>query len=157
LNPHIETDCKIVLSGHEYESGGSWILKNKKTNLHEGILYRLGEIKRLNQYSNKSIGFIGTWNGKTKVKAYFLNEWISNFGDTRQVVYFMWDGKPFYGIYYKTNSDIIRVKELKKKPDFFLNFDFAPTCSECGYVFDNPYNNCKCEVIDNKNLEAVQE
>ena len=65
----IETDCKIKLDGHEFESGGSYLMLNKKDKL-TGILYRLGEITSLNQYENKNIGFVGSWDGKFKIKAY---------------------------------------------------------------------------------------
>ena len=113
----------ILLEGKVFEGMGSYIMPNQKGML-EGILYQTGEIKKLSQYSNMNIGFVGSWDGTFKVKAYYLNSWISNFGDERQAVYFMIKDKPFYGIYYKTNSDIVRIRELKKKPDFFANMIF---------------------------------
>ena len=113
----------IIHNGKTFEGMGSYLMPNKK-GLMDGILYCIGDIKKLSQYRNLNTGFVGSWDSSFKVKAYFLNEWVSNFGDTRQLVYFMINGKPFYGIYYKTNSDIIRVKELKTKPEIFLNFVF---------------------------------
>lgn len=114
----------IIHEGKTFEGMGSFLMPNSENGRLEGILYHLGDLKKLNQYRDTSLGSVGSWDSSFKVKAYYLNSWISNFGDERQSVYFMIKGKPFYGIYYKTNSDIIRVKELKKKPEFFLNFVF---------------------------------
>lgn len=107
-----------------FEGLGSYLIPNKEGILM-GIMYRLDKINpthsliKINgNWKNQSKGFIGSWNGELKIKAYYFNEWISNFGDTRQSVYFILKNKAFHGIYYKTNSDIIRVKELKNIPPF---------------------------------------
>lgn len=115
----------IIHEGKTFEGMGSYLMPNPKTGRLEGILYNGNETKKLNQYNNSSIGYIGSWDGTLKIKAYFTHKWISNFGDTRQAVYFMMDNKPFYGIYYKTNSDIIRVRELKNKDSLPINLDFV--------------------------------
>lgn len=99
----IEKDCIFEMDGKSFESGGSWLLVNKKTGLLGGILYAF-------QKENK----IGSWNGKLKINAVFGNEWYSNFGDKRQTVKFEYKGKKFTGTYYKSAGDLVRVKEVKK-------------------------------------------
>jgi hypothetical protein len=98
----IENDCSIVLEGKTFSNGGAFIGKRKDNGKLGGILYAYPKEDK-----------VGTWDGKTKFNAFFGNEWTSNMRDKRQSVYFSYDGKKFYGVYYKTNSDIVRVRELK--------------------------------------------
>ena len=99
----VETDCIFTFgNGKSFESGGSFLLRNKKTNKLEGLFYAFEEE-----------GKVGTWDGSIKVKSTFTHEWYSNMGDKRQSVYFTWDNVPMYGVYYKTNSQIVRAKQTK--------------------------------------------
>ena len=104
----IETNATIKIKGKKFTSGGSYILKNKKTKKLEGILYA---------YPNDKA--VGTWDGKTKIPASYGKEYSGNLGDVRQTIKFSKNGKNFTGTYYKSGSDIVRVKEtgtnLKKK------------------------------------------
>lgn len=97
----IENNCVIKHEGKSYKSGGSFIGKSKGGKMG-GVMYAYPK-------ANK----VGTWDGKRKFDAFFGNEWISNMRDIRQSVYFSYEGKKFYGIYYKSNSDIVRVREIK--------------------------------------------
>lgn len=101
---YIERDAKIKLMGKEFESGGAFFAKRRKDNLMGGIVYA---------YPKE--GKIGNWIGTWKVPAHFGHEWLSNMGDTRQNITFHVGNKGFTGTYFKSGSEIIRVKELKKK------------------------------------------
>jgi len=103
-NSFIESDCKINFDGREYESGGSWLLRRVKDNKLVGILYA---------YDKEDC--VSSWSGDLKIPAHFGNEWYSNFGDKRQSVYFTYCGKNFYGVYYKSGSCIVRVREIKER------------------------------------------
>lgn len=92
----IEKDC--LFKG--VSSGGAFIGLNTKTGLKGGVMYAYPK-------ENK----IGSWDGKLKIKAVYTSEWMSNMGDMRQMVYFNYKGKSFYGVYYKTGGSIVRVKE----------------------------------------------
>jgi len=98
----IDQDCKISAQGMSFTSDGAFILRNIKTNKLGGILYAYPKEKK-----------VGNWHGSIKIRAYFGREWYSNIGDKRQSIYFIYEGVSFYGVYYKTNSDIVRVKEIK--------------------------------------------
>ena len=121
----IETDCKIEFEGKTFESGGSFLVPNRKTGKLEGLLY--ASIKEPEQKAqlNTNLGVwplsnwgtkgtVSSWDGSIKIDALFLNEWQSNMGDIRQVVRFEYEGKKFSGIYYKSGSDIVRVKETEQ-------------------------------------------
>jgi len=101
-----ETSCTFSHESREVTSGGSWIGRHRKTGKLVGLLY---------VYPNE--GKIGTWQGDKKVPVRFGREWRSNMGDTRQGVWFTWDGVQFSGIYYKSGSDIARVKEVGEPHD----------------------------------------
>ena len=91
----------IILDGKEFASGGGFLLKDKNGKFG-GLLY-----------AYEKEGKIGDWSGKCKVSAHFGNIWCSNMGDKRQSVYFSYDGHNFYGVYFKSNSDIVRVREIE--------------------------------------------
>jgi len=94
---------KLKLKGKVFKSGGAWLLKHKKTGMLGGVLYAYPKEKK-----------VGDWIGKWKVPAKFGGEWVSNMGDKRQHVKFNIGKKRFSGIYFKSGSDIIRVRQLKK-------------------------------------------
>jgi len=98
----IDQSCSINLQGMTFTSDGAFILRNIKTNKLGGILYAYPK-------ENK----VGNWDGTIKVSAYFGREWYSNMGEKRQAVYFTYNKISFYGVYYKTNSDIVRVRQIK--------------------------------------------
>jgi len=98
----IETKCCITHKGVSFCSGGSFLVQRKDNGKYEGLLY-----------AYEKTGEVGSWDGSIKIKALFLNEWISNFGDTRQIVYFKYQDKLFSRIYFKSGSDIVRAKEVK--------------------------------------------
>jgi hypothetical protein len=100
----IDHDCKIGIQGITFTSDGAFILRNTKTNKLGGVLYAYPK-------ENK----VGNWNGSIKVRAYFAREWYSNIGDKRQSVYFTYEGIYFYGVYYKSNSDIVRIKQIERR------------------------------------------
>lgn len=100
----VETEATITHKGHKFTSGGSYLLKNKKTKKLSGILYA---------YPNESK--VGTWDGKVKFPARFEKEYHGNMGDLRQVVHADIKGKKFVGTYYKQNSDIVRVQQVGSK------------------------------------------
>lgn len=97
----IETNASIKIKGKKFTFGGSYLLKNKKTKKLEGILYA---------YPNDKA--VGTWDGKTKIPADYGKEYTGNLGDQRQTIHFSKDGKKFTGTYYKSSSDIVRVKQI---------------------------------------------
>ena len=99
----IEKDCCITFGGKKFCSGGSLLGLNRKTGKHQGLFYAYPETKE-----------VGTWDGKKKVRAKYLSTWINNMGDRRQSVYFTWDNLRMYGVYFLTNSSIIRAKEIKE-------------------------------------------
>jgi len=98
---HVEIGT-MEFEGKKFTSGGSSLGRHKETGRLGGILYA---------YPKESK--VGTWNGKEKYPAEFGNEWRGNMGDVRQQVSFTMNGKKFSGIYFKSGSDIVRVKEKK--------------------------------------------
>jgi hypothetical protein len=102
--PFIEKGCKVRFKGKSFESGGSFIGKHKKTGKFGGILYA---------YPRESK--VGDWKGTWKVPAKFGYEWTSNMGDRRQTVEFDVGKRKFTGTYFKSGSDIVRVREKAKK------------------------------------------
>ncbi len=100
----IDQDCSIVIKGRTFTSGGAFIAQNRKTNKLEGIVYAYPQEHK-----------VGNWHGSLKIHAYYGNEWCSNMGDKRQSIYFAYKGISFYGVYYKSNSDIVRVRQLAGK------------------------------------------
>lgn len=108
-NTFIEQECTINFKGKQFTCGGSWLCRNIKTGLREGILYHF-PVKE-NGYTNH---FIGSWDGSKKVHAVRLNAWKNNFGDERNHFYFIMDGIKFYGI-SSGDNDIVRVKEYKNQ------------------------------------------
>lgn len=99
----LEDNCTIEIDGKSFTSGGSFIGKHRKTGLLGGCLYAYPK-------ENK----IGSWNGEIKIPCKFKNQWLSNMGDTRQLIYFEYKGHKFWGIYYKSSGDLVRIKEVKK-------------------------------------------
>ena len=106
----MEKDCTFSFQGKTFESGGSFIGLNPKTGKHGGIVY-----------AYEKDGQVGNWHGDVKVRATFGKEWRSKlvtpqatYRSVRQSVYFTWNGINFYGVYCKSNGDIIRVREIKK-------------------------------------------
>jgi hypothetical protein len=73
-------------------------------------------------YAFPKTGEVGTWDGRKKVKAKFGKEWMSNMGDLRQAVKFNWKNKNFVGTYFKSGSDVVRVKEIKSEPRIEIVF-----------------------------------
>ena len=86
--------------GNHSESG-AWILEHRDNGLFAGMLYA---------YPKESK--VGSWDGSLKIPALFLNEWYSNMGDKRQLVHFEYQRRRFSGTYYKSNSDLVRIREL---------------------------------------------
>lgn len=118
----IESDCVLNFNGCEFSSGGAYLLKRKETGKLEGLLYMYQE-KTSEPYTDKygrKYGasyryYVGTWDGSQKVNAITGKEWLSNFGDKRQSIWFSWNGLYFYGIWYKSNSDIVRCRQITQK------------------------------------------
>ena len=103
----IEQDCVIEHQGRKFESGGAYIGRHRKTGRLGGILYVIREESKPT--------YVGSWDAQMKVPARFGCSWTSGFGDTRQSVYFELEDKPFYGIWYKSGSEIVRCREVKKR------------------------------------------
>ena len=99
----LETECAFKFqNGKSFTTeSGAWILELKDTGLFIGILYA---------YPKESK--VGSWDGSLKIPALFLNEWYSNMGDRRQLVHFEYQWRRFSGTYYKSNSDLVRIREL---------------------------------------------
>lgn len=93
---YIEKDCIIEHEGRKFESGGAVIANG------QAILYAYEKDKA-----------VGTWHGDKKYPAYYGHEWRSCFGDKRQSVYFSIDNVKYYGVYYKSGSDIVRARAIK--------------------------------------------
>ncbi len=96
----LDQDCTIELDGRKFTSGGAFIGQDKNGRLG-------GQL-----YAFESDNQVGNWDGSIKINARFCTKWQSNFGDYRQSVYFEYQGVSFYGIYYKTNSDIVRCRQI---------------------------------------------
>lgn len=92
----------ITHEGRAFTSGGAHIGTHKTTGKMGGVLYAFPK-------ENK----VGSWDGKLKLPAHFGKEYRDNFGGTRQTVYFKYQGKEFVGIWFKSQGDIVRVKEIK--------------------------------------------
>jgi len=93
----------IVHKGKKFTSTGAFLGKHKKTGLLGGILYAFPKE-----------GKVGDWAGKKKYNAKFGKEWASSFGDIRQSVKVRIGDKEFTGTYFKSGSDIVRIREKKK-------------------------------------------
>ncbi|RPI56247.1 MAG: hypothetical protein EHM49_00730 [Deltaproteobacteria bacterium] len=98
----LEQKCTIEFQGKTFESGGAFIGINRKTGKRDGIVY-----------AYQGEGKVGNWHGDIKVPAVFGREWTSSFGDIRQSISFTWKEMRFSGIYFKSGSDIVRVREIK--------------------------------------------
>lgn len=98
----IEQDCTFSVEGKTFTSGGSYLVPNKRGRL-VGLFYA---------YPKEDS--IGNWSGDLKIPARYSTEYYSNFGDKRQTLYFEYEGKAFIGIWYKSGSDIVRVREVRK-------------------------------------------
>ena len=98
----IETGCRINISGKEYESGGSYLLKRKDNGRLEGILYAYPKEKS-----------VGSWDGSLKIPAVFGRPFLTNFGVRWQHIWFSYQGHKFIGTNYNLDSqDNVHVKEL---------------------------------------------
>lgn len=116
----IETECKIELDGREFSAGGAFLAKRVDNGKFGGILYAYettipGQTQARDAVIDKKIVSVGTWDGSQKVKCMTGQEYRSNFGDMRQSVWFRWEGRFFWGTWYKTNSDIVRCIEITEK------------------------------------------
>ena len=98
-----DVKCTIEIEGKKFTSGGAFIGKDKNGK-YGGLLYAY---EKTNQ--------VGNWDGSIKVNAIFGRGWKSNFGDIRQSVWFTYKGTCFYGVYYKSNSDIVRCRQIIKQ------------------------------------------
>jgi hypothetical protein len=110
----IEQKCCIELSGHKFCSGGSWLCENVKTGKFEGMLYACHK-------PDPEIGMhVSSWDGSLKIRAnYWKKDYRDNFGGLRQDVYFVYNGRYFWGKWYgKEWSDIIRCVEISEKSYF---------------------------------------
>jgi hypothetical protein len=96
----VEHDCKLSIQGKEFSSGGSCIIS--KDGKAKGLLY-----------AYPKDGKVGTWDKSKTFPAKFGTSYRSNMGDERQIVHTNIDGKNFVGTYFKTNSDIVRLRETK--------------------------------------------
>lgn len=105
----VETDCKIKFQNYEISANGSWLLKNEKTNLLEGMLYLVS--KKHNTTINY---FVTTWDNSQQWHAVLMNRWRSNFGDIRQSFFLIINGIKFYGL-NAGNNDIVRIKQYKNQ------------------------------------------
>lgn len=99
----LEQECVFEFEGRKFESGGAYIGRHKETGRLEGLLYVHRE--------DGEPRYVGSWGGGLRIPARFGREWRSAFGDLRQSVYFTMEGTPFYGIYYKSGSAIVRCRE----------------------------------------------
>ena len=97
----LDQDCTIELAGKKFTSNGAFIGKDKN-NKRGGLLY-----------AYEKTGQVGNWDGSIKVNAHFGHEWQNNMSDIRQSVYFAYEGHNFYGVYYKSGSDIIRCRQIQ--------------------------------------------
>jgi len=96
----VDTDCTIEIQGQKFTNAGAFIGKDKNGK-YGGLVY-----------AYEKDGMVGNWDGSIMLKAHFGNEWTSNMGDIRQSVYFTYEGTKFYGVYYKSNSDIVRCRQI---------------------------------------------
>lgn len=96
-----DVECTIEFEGKKFTSGGAFIGKDKNGK-YGGLLYADEKTKQ-----------VSNWDGSIKINAYFGREWQNNMGDVRQSIWFTYKGIKFYGLYYKTNSDIVRCQQVK--------------------------------------------
>jgi len=99
----IERDCIIEHDGHKFESGGSYLLKRQDNGKYQGILY-----------ANPKTNEVTSWDGKSRIPAYFGKVFNSNFYNCkRQYCWFTYEGHKFIGINYSVDwQECITVKEL---------------------------------------------
>ena len=97
----VEEACTITFQGKSFTSGGGWIMRRKDTGKREGMLY-----------AHESEKTVSSWDGSIKYPAHVGHVWRSNMGDTRQSVSFKANGRNFSGVYFKSGSDIVRVREV---------------------------------------------
>lgn len=103
---HFETNARIELDGKSFEAMGSWIQKNPKTGLREGVLY-----------VNTSERTVSTWMGDKKVPCeitntyeYYWMGWLI----TNVYFRFTWDGVKYYGTLHNADfNQAARVREYK--------------------------------------------
>jgi hypothetical protein len=105
----IEQECVFEHEGRQYEAGGSFIGRHRKSGRLGGLLYVYRTEGRPSH--------VGSWGGDLKVPARFCREWQSNMGDMRQSVYFEMEDTPFFGVWYKSMNDIVRCREIGGGPD----------------------------------------
>jgi hypothetical protein len=66
-------------------------------------------------YAYPKEGKVGNWRGTWKTPAEFGTEYRGSMGDTRQNVKVKIGKKEFYGTYFKSCGDLVRIKEKMKK------------------------------------------
>lgn len=103
----IERECILEHEGRKYESGGAWIGAHRDTGRLGGLLY----VHRTEGQATH----VGSWGDSLRLDAYFGRTWRSGWGDERQVVYFTYVERPFYGIWYKSAGDFLRCWETRKR------------------------------------------
>jgi len=94
----------VTFRGKTFTSGGAFMGVNKKTGKMGGLLYAYPRERS-----------VGTWDGTIKIPAKFTRIYRDNFGGLRQTVYFTYQGKRFIGTWFKSQGDIVRVKEIKAR------------------------------------------
>jgi hypothetical protein len=107
----IESDCKIELGGREFTSGGAWLCQRIDTGRFEGWLYAYKKV--ISEKTGSYQIWVGTWDGSKQVHCTTGQEYYSNFGDTRQSLWFRWNGRYFWGIWYKSGGDLVKCREIK--------------------------------------------
>jgi hypothetical protein len=89
-------------------------IENAKTSQKEIDFFNSHPPKTYTCYAYPNRCEVGTWTGQKLGRAVFGHEWTSNMGDIRQFVDIIGiNGKRYSGIYYKSGSDLVRMKEVK--------------------------------------------
>jgi hypothetical protein len=99
--------------GKSFSSGGSVLFKDR-TGRYHGLFYAFEKTPDktiAGDGFDRSRVSVGTWDGSKKVRAAEGTTWRDNFGSTRQVLYFTWDGIPMTGVWFKSQGDIVRAKQ----------------------------------------------
>lgn len=88
--------------------------RNKETSQKEVDAFLADSPKKYIAYAFPTRCEVGTWTGQKLGDAKFAHEWQDNCGSIRQSVYIKGiNGKYYYGIYFKSGSDIVRFREIK--------------------------------------------
>lgn len=103
----VDQNCTFTAQGKEFESGGAWLTKLKAQKAKDETF--IGMV-----YADDEAGTVSNWHGTIKIPARFGPVWVSNFGDRRRTVRFVWQGVQMFGVWCGIEfNQVVKVRQVK--------------------------------------------